>query len=64
MGVPEGFAIADAIEPVTAWRAWALGRTPEGQPELRPIRAQRSTVSALAFRRKSCEQSPLSNEDE
>jgi hypothetical protein len=37
MGVPEEFAIPDAIEPVTAWRAWALGRTPDGQPELRPI---------------------------
>lgn len=37
MSVPDGFAIPDAIEPVTAWRAWALARTPDGQPELRPI---------------------------
>ena len=37
MGVPGGFAIPDAIGPVTAWRVWALGRTPDGQPELRPI---------------------------
>jgi hypothetical protein len=32
-----GFEIPDAIEPVTAWRAWALGTAADGGPELRPI---------------------------
>lgn len=32
-----GFAVPDSIEPVTAWRAWALAQTPDGRPELRPI---------------------------
>jgi hypothetical protein len=32
-----GFAVPDTIEPVTGWRAWALARTPDGRPELRPI---------------------------
>jgi hypothetical protein len=32
-----GFAVPDSIEPVTGWRAWALARTPDGRPELRPI---------------------------
>ena len=27
----------DAIEPVIGWRAWALARSPSGEPELRPI---------------------------
>ncbi len=37
MAVPDGSAAPDAIEPVVGWRAWALARTPDGQPELRPI---------------------------
>ena len=31
------FAIPDGIEPIIGWRAWALTRTPDGRPELRPI---------------------------
>jgi hypothetical protein len=37
VNTPERFAVPDAIEPVTGWRAWALARTPDGRPELRPI---------------------------
>jgi hypothetical protein len=37
VGAPGGFAVPDSIEPVTAWRAWALGWTPGGEPALRPI---------------------------
>ena len=37
MSASDGFAVPDAIEPVTGWRAWALARTPDGRPELRPI---------------------------
>ena len=33
----EAFAIPDAIEPVVGWRAWALGTSADGGPELRPI---------------------------
>ena len=37
MSAPDGFAVPDSIEPVTGWRAWALARSPDGRPELRPI---------------------------
>ncbi len=37
MSAPDGFAVPDSIEPVAGWRAWALARTRDGRPELRPI---------------------------
>jgi hypothetical protein len=37
MSAAEAFAIPDVIEPITAWRAWALAEASDGAPELRPI---------------------------
>jgi hypothetical protein len=37
MSAPHGFAVPDSIEPMRGWRAWALARSADGRPELRPI---------------------------
>ncbi len=44
----------DAIEPVIAWRAWALARTPSGEPELRPIIYAAETWPAREAARAAC----------
>jgi hypothetical protein len=49
-----GFAIPDAIEPVIAWRAWALAEASDGAPELRPIIYSGETWPAREVARAKC----------
>ena len=54
MGGVDGSAVPDAIEPVIGWRAWALARTPAGEPELRPIIYSGETWPAREVARATC----------
>ena len=54
MGVADGAAVPDAIEPVIGWRAWALAQTPAGEPELRPIIYSGETWPAREVARATC----------
>jgi hypothetical protein len=54
MSVPDGFAVPDEVEPTTGWRAWALARTPDGGPELRPIIYSGEAWPALDAARAKC----------